>query len=140
MSFGVSVAFWMLVPSLVPALGQVDRRPGRMEGDALSGENPAGVRGRSLQRSPGPWDNDVFVYEVDPSGQVKHTATFERAGVPTLARLRDGRLGVEGAVAQAAIVGDDQLAGNSAQPVGQRTALVVVVEPPLVLHYSSSDG
>jgi hypothetical protein len=41
---------------------------------------------------PGPWNNDVLVYRVDPRGEVAQIATFERAGVPTLARLKDGRL------------------------------------------------
>jgi len=49
-------------------------------------EGPAGVRG------PGPWDNDVLVYQVGRSGQVTQIASFARAGVPTLARLKDGRL------------------------------------------------
>jgi len=49
-------------------------------------EGPAGVRG------PGPWDNDALVYQVGRSGQVTQIATFARAGVPTLARLKDGRL------------------------------------------------
>ena len=41
---------------------------------------------------PGPWDNDVLVYQVAKDGTVKKLATFERAGVPTVARLRDGKL------------------------------------------------
>jgi hypothetical protein len=41
---------------------------------------------------PGPWDNDVLVYRVDTNGHGDRLATFERAGVPTLARLTDGRL------------------------------------------------
>jgi hypothetical protein len=41
---------------------------------------------------PGPWDNDVLVYRVAPAGEPEKLATFERAGVPTVARLRDGRL------------------------------------------------
>jgi hypothetical protein len=41
---------------------------------------------------PGPWDNDVPVYRVAPAGEPEKLATFERAGVPTVARLRDGRL------------------------------------------------
>jgi hypothetical protein len=41
---------------------------------------------------PGPWDNDVAVYRVDRGGEVKRVATFERAGVPTVTRLADGRL------------------------------------------------
>jgi len=41
---------------------------------------------------PGPWDNDVLVYRVSPSGEAVKVATFERAGVPTVARMKDGRL------------------------------------------------
>jgi hypothetical protein len=41
---------------------------------------------------PGPWDNDVLVYRVAPGGDPEKLATFERAGVPTVARLKDGRL------------------------------------------------
>ena len=40
----------------------------------------------------GPWDNDVLVYRVAANGTAEPMATFERAGVPTLARLADGRL------------------------------------------------
>ena len=40
----------------------------------------------------GPWDNDVLVYKVDTAGQSERLANFERAGVPTLARMFDGRL------------------------------------------------
>lgn len=41
---------------------------------------------------PGPWDNDVLVYRLTPDGKAEKLATFERAGVPTVARLKDGRL------------------------------------------------
>ena len=41
---------------------------------------------------PGPWDRDVVVYRVSRGGDVEQVATFERAGVPTIARLADGRL------------------------------------------------
>jgi hypothetical protein len=39
----------------------------------------------------GPWDNDVIVYRVD-GAEPEKLATFERAGVPTAARMADGRL------------------------------------------------
>jgi hypothetical protein len=45
---------------------------------------PAGV--------PGPWDQDVLVFRVSAGGEVTKVAVFERAGVPTLARMTDGRL------------------------------------------------
>jgi hypothetical protein len=41
---------------------------------------------------PGPWDNDVLVYRVRPGSPPQKLATFARAGVPTVARLKDGRL------------------------------------------------
>ena len=41
---------------------------------------------------PGPWDNDVLVHKVSTNSPVNRLATFERAGVPTVARLKDGRL------------------------------------------------
>ena len=40
----------------------------------------------------GPWNNDVLVYRIAADGTSEQLATFERAGVPTLARLADGRL------------------------------------------------
>ncbi len=42
--------------------------------------------------APGPWDSDVLIYRADKDGRVEPLATFPRAGVPTLARLADGRL------------------------------------------------
>lgn len=41
---------------------------------------------------PGPWDNDVWILQVRPGAAPERIAGFERAGVPTLARLPDGRL------------------------------------------------
>lgn len=40
----------------------------------------------------GPWNRDVIVYRVTRGGAVEKTAVFERAGVPTIARMKDGRL------------------------------------------------
>lgn len=40
----------------------------------------------------GPWNQDVDVWRVPAAGEVRKLATFERAGVPSLARLADGRL------------------------------------------------
>ncbi len=40
----------------------------------------------------GPWNRDVIVYRASATGAVEKAATFERAGVPTIARLKDGRL------------------------------------------------
>ena len=43
-------------------------------------------------RQPGPWDQDVHVHRVSKPGAVEALATFDRSGVPTIARLADGRL------------------------------------------------
>lgn len=48
--------------------------------------------GRPDPTRPGPWDNDVVVYRVGRDGQRARLAVFERAGVPTVARLKDNRL------------------------------------------------
>lgn len=47
--------------------------------------------GNSPRNGPGPWDSDVLVYRLGRA-QPEHLATFGRAGVPTLARMPDGRL------------------------------------------------
>lgn len=54
------------------------------------GPNPG--PGQPPANTPGPWDADVIVYRVDAAGKVDKAATFERAGVPTVARMKDGRL------------------------------------------------
>lgn len=40
----------------------------------------------------GPWNNDVLVYCATADGKTEQLGTFERAGVPTIARFSDGRL------------------------------------------------
>jgi hypothetical protein len=62
------------------ALSQAPNAPGR----------PARARLPS-DAQPGPWDNDVLVYRVSADGEAQRLATFERAGVSTLARLKDGK-------------------------------------------------
>ncbi|MEQ2008283.1 MAG: hypothetical protein ABMA26_15925 [Limisphaerales bacterium] len=51
-------------------------------------QQPGGTQRRDER---GPWDQDVLVYRLG-EGQPEKLATFGRAGVPTLARLKDGRL------------------------------------------------
>lgn len=58
----------------------------------IAQQPPPGPIGRQDVNRPGPWDNDVLVYRVDASGRSEKLTTFERAGVPTLTRLKDGRL------------------------------------------------
>jgi hypothetical protein len=41
---------------------------------------------------PGPWDNDILVYRLGEDGAARRLSTFERAGVATVARMKDGRL------------------------------------------------
>jgi len=41
---------------------------------------------------PGPWDQDMLVYRAGADGRMENLATFGRAGVPTVARLKDGKL------------------------------------------------
>lgn len=53
---------------------------------------PFSAPGQVNHNRPGPWDNDVLVCRVATNGAPEKLATFERAGVPTLARLKDGRI------------------------------------------------
>jgi hypothetical protein len=53
---------------------------------------PLNRKGQPNRDRPGPWDNDVLVYRISPDGRSEKLATFPRAGVPTVARLKDGRL------------------------------------------------
>jgi hypothetical protein len=60
---------------------------------ALDGpRTPPQPQQRMQQPQNGPWNNDVLVYRVTADGKTEKTGTFERAGVPTVARLADGRL------------------------------------------------
>ena len=61
----------------------------------------SGMPKKQLQQKPnqkpdlsrgGPWDFDVLVYQVDVRGQSSQLGTFERAGVPSIASMEDGRL------------------------------------------------
>src|SRR6186997_1772383 len=58
----------------------------------LCAQEPRGPERAARDGRPGPWDQDVAVYQVDRDGKSERVAMFERAGVPTLARLADGRL------------------------------------------------
>jgi hypothetical protein len=48
--------------------------------------------GLQPQGNPGPWDYDLLVHRVYPDGRVERLATLARGGVPTLCRMKDGRL------------------------------------------------
>ncbi|HEY1172680.1 MAG TPA: hypothetical protein VGH19_15025 [Verrucomicrobiae bacterium] len=56
------------------------------------GSNQGPGPGRAPAGTPGPWDADVVVYRAGTDGKAEKMATFERAGVPTVARMKDGRL------------------------------------------------
>jgi hypothetical protein len=56
----------------------------------LRESHPFGPQGQ-LDR-PGPWDNDVLVYRARGGGATEKLTTFARAGVPTVARLKNDRL------------------------------------------------
>jgi hypothetical protein len=53
---------------------------------------PFDAQGRPNRTQPGPWDNDVLVYRAATARQPERLAAFPRAGVPTAARLPDGRI------------------------------------------------
>lgn len=57
-----------------------------------SRSQPLQAQGLPAPGTAGPWDQDVLVFLVDADGTVKTTATFDRAGVPTIARMPDGRI------------------------------------------------
>ncbi|HCN28606.1 MAG TPA: hypothetical protein DIT64_07540 [Verrucomicrobiales bacterium] len=61
-----------------PLLPMPNRQPGQPE--------------RPGRQQRGPWENDVLVHQLGKDGGAPQVAVFERAGVPTLTRLRDGRL------------------------------------------------
>jgi len=102
----------------LPALAQSDSRPPLPTGESRGGEERRGQNFQPQQQfdhaggpparpapnnfnpqpppqnfnADGPWNRDVIAYRVSASGAVETAATFERAGVPTIARMKDGRL------------------------------------------------
>jgi hypothetical protein len=60
--------------------------------DQPPGQNRAGPPAGPAPGQPGPWDQDVLVHRVSSNGAVEALATFDRSGVPTIARLADDRL------------------------------------------------
>ena len=107
----------LLVANL-PASAQSDSRPPLPTGEGRSGEERRGQNFQPQQRfdnagrppalqapnnfnpqpppqnfnADGPWNRDVIAYRASAGGAVEKATTFERAGVPTIARLKDGRL------------------------------------------------
>ena len=59
---------------------------------AVAAQQPFDPQGRPNRNQPGPWYNDVLVYRVGTGCAGERVATFPRAGVPTAARLADGRI------------------------------------------------
>jgi hypothetical protein len=70
------------------AVGSFIERPG--SGPPL-GQDVSQPQPQNPNRD-GPWNNDVVAYRVTRGGAVEKVATFERAGVPTVARMKDDRL------------------------------------------------
>src|SRR4051812_45777300 len=63
--------------------------------ESLRGQNqpaPFNPQGQPNRSRSGPWNNDVLLYRTGAATKVEKLASFPRAGVPTLARLKDGRL------------------------------------------------
>ena len=58
---------------------------------SLGGQEPTGGPPKR-ELGPGPWDNDVLVHRIDAGGAREKLATFDRAGVASVARMADGRL------------------------------------------------
>src|ERR1043166_6582674 len=59
----------------------------------LAASAPAQNAPRGPDRNqPGPWNNAIVVYRLATDGSSTMLANFERAGVPTVARLSYGRL------------------------------------------------
>ncbi len=85
-----SILWTVLLAGIVvtPAASAAQAKPPSSAGVPPSSEK----RGRPDRRQPGPWDSDVLVYRIAPDGTLEKLATFERAGVATVARMADGRL------------------------------------------------
>ncbi|MSU25614.1 MAG: exo-alpha-sialidase [Opitutus sp.] len=74
----------LLAVALGPFLSAQPRPP--------DGSPPFDPRGQPNRSRPGPWDNDALVYRATADGTSERLTVFPRAGVPTAARLADGRL------------------------------------------------
>ncbi|MFO0829095.1 MAG: deiodinase-like protein [Phycisphaerales bacterium] len=78
---------WLAI--IAPATAQTTSQTGT---PTTAHRDAEGTEQRTNDERPGPWDSDVGVYRVE-SGQSPATlATFPRAGVPSVARMKDGRL------------------------------------------------
>ena len=59
---------------------------------AASAQDARGPAAEARSGRPGPWDHDVIIYSVSRDGRIESVGKFGRSGVPTIARLADGRL------------------------------------------------
>ncbi|MBN8456683.1 MAG: exo-alpha-sialidase [Verrucomicrobia bacterium] len=71
---------WIALSLVLAAVGGHAQEPPRNQ---PSGPNRNG---------PGPWNNDVVAYRITPGAPPEKLANFGPAGVPTVARTKDGRL------------------------------------------------
>ena len=53
---------------------------------------PARLPGGPGPGQAGPWDHDVLVHRLAQDGRIERLETFPRSGVPSIARMPDGRL------------------------------------------------
>jgi hypothetical protein len=82
MSFRLAMVLLCVPAAFYGQEEQPEPPPPRADGPALA----------ARANRPGPWDQDVHVFRVSAEGKAERMATFERAGVPTMTRLADGRL------------------------------------------------
>ena len=78
-----------------PAQGLFLPRPageGRGEGDRARQHSRFNNQPPQNQNADGPWNHDVIIHRVTSDGNIQRIGSFERAGVPTITRMKDGRL------------------------------------------------
>ena len=80
----------LLLTAIAPALRAQAPPPPEIENERRPG--PGSRDPASRENRPGPWNNDVLAVRLEADGRTTRLATFPRAGVPTVARLKDGRL------------------------------------------------
>ncbi len=87
MRFAALACFATLLTAAASLAQRDDFRPNPQPPNGFTPKPPP-----QNSNASGPWNQDVIVYRVTADGAVEKAATFERAGVPTVARMPDGRL------------------------------------------------